>query len=192
MIVLKTLDRPSALALLPLMFLLLLPSSQAQEAAKTLEWGDRANFNCAKSRGPDTKINYELELEEILANGRSVLIGEPFVADLRELVFVVKNISDRPFAFIQVDVHLREVKTPVQVPFVISGEDRPVSPGEKAELRVPVGKVYNWVKEAVSAQGMELSAIKRGSIEGFIAQKSGQPVGVCVTARDPRNEPPAR
>src|SRR5689334_15029664 len=106
-----TYHRFRRLARLALLFGIMLWSLRtvpAQEVAKTLEWGEHANLNCQKSRAADAKINYQLELEEIRSNGQSVLVGEPFVGDVRELVFVVKNISDRPFAFIQVTVILPE------------------------------------------------------------------------------------
>lgn len=193
MTVFNRLGRVSSLAILTLIALWLpVQTTQAQEAAKTLEWGDHANFNCRKHRAPDSKISYEIELEDILINGRSVLVGEPFVGDVRDLVFVVKNISDRPFAFIQVTVILPEVKVPPQVPFVRSVESKaqPVKPGEKTELRVPSGKLYDWVQDAVTSQGMELSTIKRAAIDGFIVGQTGQASGVCASARDPRNQPP--
>jgi hypothetical protein len=173
---------------------LLWQTTQAQEAAKTLEWGEHANYNCRKSRALDSKISYDIEQDDILINGRSVLVGEPFVGDVRELVFVVKNVSDRPFAFIQVTVILPEVKIPPQVPFVRSVESKaqPVKPGEQAELRMPRGKIYDWVKDSVTSQGRELSTIKRAAIDGFIVGQIGQGTGVCAAARDPRNQPPPR
>jgi hypothetical protein len=171
--------------------LLLLQTTQAQEAAKTLEWGEHANWRCLKRGDPDSKIAYDLELEDIFIDGRSVLVGEPFVGDVRDLVFVVKNISDRPFAFIQITVILLEVKTALQMPFVRSAESkaRPVAPGEQAELRMPKGKIYDWVKASVVSQGAELSTIRRAAIDDFSV---GQIARACATARDPRNQPPPR
>jgi hypothetical protein len=194
MTVLNRLGPLSPLAFLFLMVLLLPEATHAQEVAKTLEWGEHANFNCRKSRAPDAKTRYEIELEDILNGGRSVLVGEPFVGDIRDLVFVVKNISDRPFEFIQITVILPEVKQPPQVPFIRSAEGKApsVKPGEQAELRVPKGKLYDWVKDSVTSQGMELSTIKRAAIDGFIVGQTGQASGVCAAARDPRNQPPPR
>ena len=184
----------SPLPFLSLIVLWPLQTTQAQAEPKTLEWGEHANYNCRKDRSPDSKITFELELDDILINGRSVLVGEPFVGDVRDLVFVVKNITDHPVGFIQITVILPEVERPPQVPFVRSAQSKaqPVPPGEKTELRVPEGKVYDWVKEAVASQGKELSAIKRAAIDGFVMPKTGQPVSVCATARDSRNVPPQR
>jgi hypothetical protein len=169
-------------------------ATQAQEAAKTLEWGEHANLTCRKGSAPDSKVTSEIELEDILINGRSVLVGEPFVGDVRDLVFVVKNISDHPVGFIQITVILPEVKRPPQVPYVRSAQSKgqPVPPGEKTELRVPHDKLYDWVKDTVVSQGLELSTIKRAAIDGFIVEKAGQPVNVCARARDARNELPPR
>ena len=192
--VVSRIGRASRLAFLSLIVLWPGQTTHAQEAAKTLEWGEHANLTCRKGPGPDSKIAYAIELEDILINGRSVLVGEPFVGDVRDLVFVVKNISDRPLGFFQITVILPEVKRPPQVPFVRSAQSKgqPVPPGEKTELRVPPDKLYDWVKETVVSQGMELSRIKRAAIDGFIVEKVGQPVNACATARDPRNEPPPK
>lgn len=68
----------------------------------------------------------------------------------------------------------------------------PVQPVDETELRVPRGKLYDWVNDTVGAQGMKLQRIKRAAIYSIIMTKSGQPVGECLKARDPRNECPPR
>jgi hypothetical protein len=192
--VVSRIGRASCLAFLSLIVLWPAQTTHAQEVAKILEWGEHANLTCRRGPARDSKIAYEIELEDILINGRSVLVGEPFVGDVRDLVFVVKNVSDHPLGFIQITVILPEVKRPPQVPFVRSppSKGQPVPPGEKTELRVPPDKLYDWVKETVASQGMELSTIRRAAIDGFTVEKAGQPGNVCATARDPRNEPPPK
>lgn len=183
-----------SLTLLLVMPLLPLMTTAAQDSAKTLDWGDQAKITCGKLGTTQPKI-FEIELEDILIDGRSVLIGEPFVGDIRDLVFRVKNVSDRPIDFIQITIVLPEVKRPPEIPFVrTSSESKttPVQPGEETELRVPRGKLYDWVNDTVVAQGMELQRIKRAAIYSIIVTKSGQPVGECLKARDPRNECPPR
>lgn len=184
----------SSLALLLLMPLLPLMRTAAQGSAKTLEWGDHLNITCGKPGTAEAKI-FEIELEDILIDGKSVLIGEPFVGDIRDLVFRVKNVSDRPIDFIQITIALPEVKRPPEIPFVRPSSEtktKPVQPGEETELRIPTGKLYDWVNDTVVAQGMELQGIKRAAIYSIIVTKSGQPVGECLKARDPRNERPLR
>jgi len=173
-----------------LVILLSLIGTAAQESPKVLDWGDHANLQC-RSVAPGSKALYEIELEDILIDGRSVLVGEPFVGDVRDLVFRVKNISDTPQGFIQITVVLPEVKRPPEIPFIrasTQGKRAPVAPGEEAELRVPIGKLYDWVKDTVAAQGIQLEAIKRVAIDSVIVEKSGQGVNVCIKSRDPRNE----
>ena len=164
-------------------------SIPAQEQPKILEWGDHANLRC---RGVEaSKANYAIELEDILIDGRSVLVGQPFVGDVRDLVFRVKNISDGPFGLIQITVVLPEVKRPPEIPFVGTSADskaKPVAPGQETELRVPSGKLYDWVKDTVAAQGLQLPQIKTAAIDAVIVQTGGQGVSVCIKARDPRNE----
>ena len=183
-----------SLALLLLLPLLPLMTTAWQEPAKTLEWGDQAKITCGIPGTAESKI-LEIELEDILIDGRTVLIGEPFIGDVRDLVFRVKNVSDRPIDFIQITIALPEVKRPPEIPFVRTSSEtksKPVQPGEETELRVPRGKLYDWVNDTVVAQGMELQRIKRAAIYSIIVTKSGQPVGECFKARDPRNECPPR
>jgi len=183
-----------SLALLLLMSLLPLMKTAAQESAKTLDWGDQAKITCGKPGAAESRV-FEIELEDILIDGRSVLIGEPFVGDIRDLVFRVKNVSDRPVDFIQITIALPEVKRPPEIPFVRASSEtktKLVQPGEETELRVPRGKLYDSVNDTVVAQGMELQRIKRAAIYSIIVTKKGQPVGECLKARDPRNECPPR
>jgi hypothetical protein len=176
---------------LPLIFLWSLTPAAAQQSPKTLEYGDHLNLKCRNPGPTGSQAIYEIELDDILIDQRPVLIGEPFVGDVRELVFRVKNISDRPQGFIQITVVLPEVKRPPEIPFLrtlTQGKPTPVAPGEAAELRVPTGKLYDWVKDTVAAQDIQLEAIKRVAIDSVIVEKSGQAVNVCIKARDPRNE----
>ena len=166
----------------------------AQAASKTLEWSDVARITCGKV-DPSTPTRYEIELEDILIDGKSVFIGEPFVGDVRNLVFVVKNISDRPISFVQITLLLPEVKTPPQIPFIrttADSKDKPVNPGEQTELRVPAGKLYDWVKDTVASQGLDLQSIRRAAVYAITVVKDGSPVTECIKTRDPRNECPPR
>src|ERR1700737_1907928 len=116
------------------------PVTVAQESAKTLDWEDHTNINTGRVDLPWSRRIDEIELEDILIDGRSLLIGEPFIGDIRNLVFRVKNISDGPVGFIQITVTLPEIKHSPQIPFVRTSPDsksKPLLPGEETELRIP-------------------------------------------------------
>jgi len=181
------------LAPLLLWALFLASAIVAQEPAKTLEWDDHGNINGHKLDLPWSKRIEEVELEDILIDGRSILIGEPFVGDIRNLTFRVKNISDGPVGFVQITVTLPEIKIPPQLPFVRAGDmktQKPLLPGEQAELKIPDRKIYDWVADTVAQQGTDMQSIKRAAIHSvlIVSQKSGQLSGGCVRTRDPRNE----
>ncbi len=176
----------------PLLILMLgsVSATGTQDIPKKLEWSDQARVTCGKV-GESALANYAIELEDIRIDGRSIFIGEPFAGDFRNLVFVVKNISDRPINFIQITLVLPEVNpSPPQIPFVRTAPDsksKPVLPGEQTELHVPAGKVYDWVKDTVASQGMDLQNLRRAAMYSFTVEKPGSPAGECIKMRDPRN-----
>ena len=165
-----------------------------QESAKTLIWEDHANINTGRVDLPWSRRIDEIELEDILIDGRSILIGEPFVGDIRNLVFRVKNISDGPVGFIQITLILPEIKHSPQIPFIRTSPDsknKPLLPGEETELRIPADRgLYDWLRDAVAKEGIELRSIKMAAIDVVIivSQKSGQLPGGCVKTHDPRND----
>ena len=178
-----------------LLFTLFPPAvAVAQESAKTLGWADHANINTGRVDLPWSRRIDEIELQDILIDGRSILIGEPFVGDIRNLVFRVKNISDGSVGFIQITLTLPEIKPSPQIPFIRTSPDnknRPLLPGEETELRIPPdGGLYDWVRDAVAKQGIKLQSIKKVAIDVVIivSQKSGQLPGGCIKTRDPRND----
>ncbi len=188
-----TIFQPGTRAAWLLLFLFVPQAIAAQEPAKTLEWEDHHNINSGRLDLPWSRRIEEIELEDILIDGRSILIGEPFVGDIRNLTFRVKNISDGPISFVQITLTLPEVKVPPQIPFVRAGDiktQKSLLPGDEAELKIPDRKLYDWVADTVAQQGRELKSIRRAAIDVVIivSQKSGQLPGGCVKMRDPRNE----
>jgi len=176
-----------------LLFLFVPQAIVAQEPAKTLEWEGHRNINSGRVDLPWSRRIEEIELEDILIDGRSILIGEPFVGDIRNLTFRIKNISDGPVGFVQITVTLPEIKVPPQIPFVRAGDiktQKPLLPGQQAELTISDRKIYDWVADTVAQQGRELKSIRKAAIDVVIivSQKSGQLPGGCVKTRDPRNE----
>jgi hypothetical protein len=185
--------QPGARAAWLMLFLFVPQVVVAQEPAKTLEWKDHRNKNSGRLDLPWSRRIEDIELEDILIDGRSILIGEPFIGDIRNLTFRIKNISDGPIGFVQITVTLPEIKVPPQIPFVRTGDiktQKPLLPGEQAELTIPDRKLYDWVADTVAQQGRELKSIRKAAIDVVIivSQKSGQLPGGCVKTRDPRNE----
>ena len=118
-----------------------LAAVEAQDSPKTVLWADHTNLNSGRTDSPWSRRIDAIELEAILIDGRPVLIGEPFVADIRDLTFRVKNISDAPIGFIQVTLTLPEIKRSPEIPFVRVSVDgkkpTPLLSGEETELRIP-------------------------------------------------------
>ncbi len=168
----------------------------AQEPAKTLEWSNHASPNDGRVPEPFGRRIDEIELEDILIDGRSILIGEPFIGDFRNLSFRVRNVSNKPLSFIQVTLVLPEIaRQGPQVPFVLprmaDGKTaKPLLPGEETDLKLPEGALYNWVKETVSTLGKDLQSLTQASI--YIIMLGNQNSGGCMKTRDPRNECPRR
>ena len=178
-----------------LLLLTLFPpaAAVAQESAKTLEWRDHSNINTGSVDLPWSRRIEEIELEDMLIDGKSILIGEPFVGDFRRLVFRVKNVSDGPVGFIQITLTLPEMKRLIQIPFIQTAADKkkPLLPGDETELRLPGDQgLYNWISESATKQGQELSNLKRVAIDiVFVTPAKGdQVMGGCVRTRDPRND----
>ena len=120
----------------------------AQESTKTLVWADHPNINTGRVDEPWSRRIDAIELEAILLDGKSILIGEPFVGDIMNLTFRVKNISNAPVSFIQITVTLPEIKRSPEIPFVRVRTDgrteKPLWPGEEADLRIPDVRLYDW------------------------------------------------
>ncbi len=178
-----------------LLLMLFLPmATLAQESTKTLEWEDHANIKTGRVELPWSRKIDEIELEDILIDGRSVLMGQPFIGDIRNLVFRVKNISDGPVGFVQITVTLPEIKHSLQIPFLRTSPEsksKPLLSGEETELKLPPDQgLYDWLRDSVQQQGKDLQSIKRVAIDVVIivSKKSGQLPGGCMKTRDPRNE----
>jgi hypothetical protein len=174
---------------------LLSVTATAQEPAKTVEWANHASPNDGRVPEPFGRRIDEIELEDILIDGRSILIGEPFIGDFRNLSFRVKNVSDKPISFVQITVILPEVPKGPQVPFVLprladSKTAKPLLPGEETNLKLPEGAIYNWVKDTVSSQGKDLQTLTKASIDIILLGTQNR--GGCIKTRDPRNGCPLK
>ena len=186
----------SRLAVCILIKLLAVISVLAQDQ-KVIEWANHASPNTGKVNSYWSKQVDLIELEDILIAGRSIKIGEPFVAGpdwIRDITFRVKNISGEPVTFVQITLTLSEMKFSPQIQYLAMSADRKqksLLPGEEVELRIPSAKLYDWVKDSV-AREMELSKISRAAIYFVLAisQKGGEQPGGCVKVTDLRNACP--
>jgi len=184
----------------PLLWILFLaPTALGQEVAKTLEWEDHRNPNSGRVDPVWAKRIEAVELEDISIDGTSVLVGEPFVGDMRRLVFRMKNISDAPVSFLQITLSFpRDLKIRhLQIPFVLpKGEDnqpKPLLPGAEAELRLPADqKLSDWIRDSLAEDGQDLRTIRRISIYAVFSSSEGteRMMAGSVKTRDARNECP--
>jgi len=183
-----------------LWILLCVPAALGQEVAKTLEWEDHRNPNNGSLSPTWAKRIEAVELEDILIDGKSILVGEPFLGDIRRLIFRVKNVSDKAIGFVQITLTLPEVKDGgPQIPFVLPRADgdkaEPILPGAEAELKLAGGqKVADWVRDFVVKRGKDLETIRRVSIYA-VGSDSEDPKHMLtgsMKTRDPRNECPYR
>jgi hypothetical protein len=170
----------------------------AQEVAKTLEWEDHRNPNNGRLDPTWAKRIDALELEDISIDGKSLLVGEPFLGDMRRIVFRVKNISDKAIGFVQITLTLPELKDgPIQIPFVLPRVDgnkaTPILPGAEADLRLPDDQKFSdWVRDSAARRGKDLQAIRRVSIYAVFSSSEtpDHTMAGSLKTRDARNECP--
>jgi hypothetical protein len=98
------------------------------------------------------------EIEQILVEGKPIIIGQPFKASddwLNDITIRVKNISQQKFATIQVTLVLPEIKFGPDIPVcygcAADQRGKVFGPGDEVELKtLRSDKFYNWVKTSVS------------------------------------------
>jgi hypothetical protein len=170
----------------------------SQSQAKVLEWSKFPIGNYSATSAPNIELSKQIggiEINEVLVNGRPIIIGEPFAADvdwLKDLTFRVKNVSSEQVMAIQIGLRLPEVDSSPQVVFIAGckhDKNQPcIRPGEEVELRMPAGHFYSWVKETV-AKEKEISTINKATIsEMIVTLPNGmQWMSGCVKTADPKN-----
>jgi len=181
-----------------LLILIVFAFAPAQEQRKMVEWANHRNLNTGEITEPWSKQIDALELEEILIGTRVVTIGDPVLADtdwINELTFRVKNISAEYITFVQITVTLPEITRSPQIPFLAPCGNREnqtcLRPGEQVDLKIPKGKLYDWVKEQV-AKEKAVSVINRAAIDMvFVTTRKGsQVMAGCLKTADSRNTCP--
>jgi hypothetical protein len=176
-------------------------SGAAQTQQKVLLWSDHPAGSHNERTSAPLQIFKQLdaiEIQGINLGGKSIAIGESFSADedwLQDLMFRVKNLSDKDLMGIQITLILPELKKPIQVPYV-SGcrhdKNQPcIRPGDEVEIRIPAIKLYDWVKSVVATE-TELSKITKATIYHVIVSLPGDITwsSGCVKTKDPGNACP--
>ena len=163
-----------------------------------MEWANHRDINTGVITEPWSKQIDALELEEILIGGRVVTIGDPVPAGIEwinDLTFRVKNISAEDITFVQITVTLPETSRSPQIPFLAPCGHREnqtcLRPGEQVDLKIPKGKLYDWVKEQVSKE-KQVSTISRAAIDAvFVTMSNGSELMAgCLKTTDSRNTCP--
>jgi len=181
-----------------LLILIVFAFAPAQEQRKMVEWANHRNINTGEIAEPWSKQIDALELEEILIGGRVVTIGDPVPAGIEwinDLTFRVKNISAEDIIFVQITVTLPETSRLPQIPFLAPCGNREnqtcLRPGEQVDLKIPKGKLYDWVKEQVSKE-KQVSTISRAAIDAvFVTMRNGSELMAgCLKTTDSRNTCP--
>lgn len=117
-----------------------------------------------------------LEIEEILVEGKPVIIGQAFNASddwLNDITIRVKNISQQKFATIQMTLILPEIKSGPDIPVcygcAIDQRGKGLAPGDMAELKTQRSEqFYDWVKTSITEKA-PLSAITIAQIRDTLA-----------------------
>jgi hypothetical protein len=147
-----------------------------------------------------------LEIEEILVEGKPIIMGQPFDASddwLKHITIRVKNISDQRFSFIQVDLifpqtirppgtEYVEYWIPLHYPFTADQRAKGFGPGEVVELTIGKDEtIYNWTK-AKLAERAPLSTITIAQIRTVlvILPDGSSLLSECIRAANPQNACP--
>jgi len=118
----------------------------------------------------------DFEIEEILVEGKSIIIGQPFTASndwLNAIKVRIKNVSQQKFQFIQITLSLPQIMggpiIPVCFGCALADREKGIAPAEEVELQtVHSDKFYDWVKTSISAK-TSLSNISTAQIERTLA-----------------------
>ena len=188
--------------------LLLLPVSAgiAQNSSRIIRWSnDPQGSNNEMTKSPlrfSGQLN-EIEIEEVRVEGMPITIGAPFGASvdwLRNVSFRVKNLSNQSLTALQITLTLPQQRGTIQIPYTAPGcnlksRKACVSPGQEVELTMPVGGLYDWVKNSVREQGTDFANIDKATIlYAMVSLADGtQWIGGCTRTADPKNAcpPPA-
>ena len=175
---------------------LIAPSVLAQSQQKSIEWSSTPLSSHGVKTTPDTRAFDQLdgiEIEDITANGQSIIIGEPFSAGddwLGSLAFRVKNVSGQRLVAIQLDLVLPEMTPTIDIPLIYGNpteKEKGILPGEEVELKTP-GGIYAWAKGRITETG-SLSRISRAQIREMLVSLPNDTrwYSGCIKTANPKN-----
>jgi hypothetical protein len=186
-------------ALLGFLFAVTPVLSQSQN--KVLEWSKFPVGSNNESAAASIQLSRQIdgiEIEDILVDGKSITIGEAFAADIdwiRNIRFRVKNISGEQLMGIQITVTLPEMNKSPQIPFIYgcahNKSEKCLVPGDEVELKLPPGRLYDWVKDSV-AKERDISMISKAMIHDMLVTLPNgmQWLSGCIKTADPKNACP--
>jgi hypothetical protein len=142
-----------------------------------------------------------LEIEDILVEGQSIIMGQPFDAGddwLKHITIRLKNISEQRFSFIQVDLVFPQIRgkeaywLPVFYPFTAEQRAQGFGPGEVIELTT--WKDENILNRHLAriAEQAPLSTIMIAQIHSVlvILQDGSSRRSECIRTANPQNACP--
>lgn len=117
-----------------------------------------------------------IEVTEIDVEGASVIIGQPFNAStdwLKNIKFKIKNKSDKVLTYFQISLTLPQIKGHRQVRYTIDGRglnsNIKIMPGAMAELHIPPGGEYDWIKNVVAEAKLDFATIVQAEVYSVLA-----------------------
>ena len=112
-----------------------------------------------------------IEIEAIDVEGAAVNIGQPFKASadwIKNITLKVKNNSAKAITHLQLVLTLPQIKRERQVPYTIDGygvrPDARIRPGERVELQLIRGGVYDWLKTLAVEQKVDFASIDKAEV----------------------------
>ena len=153
----------------------------AQTQNKLIVWGKERGRGMKAAGTPGGQSNVlaqfdDFEIEEILVEGKSIIIGQPFSASddwLNDIKVRIKNVSRQKYQFIQITLGLPQIMGGPAIPVcfgcALADRENGIAPGEEVELQtVHSDKFYDWVKTSISAK-TSLSSISTAQIRTAMA-----------------------
>ena len=134
-----------------------------------------------------------LEIVDITVGGKSITLGQSFVADdewLKSLTVRLKNVSNNSIAKVQLNLFLTEIMPGGPLVTLFYGGDEPsITPGAEVELKLVF---YSWLVEQINKKS-SLAKITKAEIRDVIVTLADgkRLFSTCVKTVSPKNACPA-
>lgn len=170
-----------------------------QSQNKVIAWSKSPIGSNNEVAAPDLKMFPSIdgvEIEEILVDGKPIIIGQAFVAGddwLKTITVRVKNVSGERLVRLQLTVVLPEMGPGSPDVVLCYGcaaaeKEKGPLPGDVVELKMLGGDFYDWVKGRIT-EGGSLSRISKVEIHHLYVTLPAGPVWFsgCVKTANPKN-----